>query len=61
MRLIRIEFRDGTIREFKHEGRAGGSWTKTIEFKDGWATVTDEYGNRFTYPESTIRSVETKE
>ena len=61
MRLIRIEFNDGTVKEFRHEGRAGGSWTKTLTLDNGWATVRDEWGGTFSWPESTIKSVETKE
>ena len=59
--MIRIEFKDETIKEWRHENRAGGSWTKTLTLENGWATVTNEYGDTETFPREDIRCIETKE
>lgn len=40
---IKIKFRDGSVREFKHQGRAGGSYTKSLSYEGAFAIVTDEY------------------
>lgn len=61
MTLIKIEFKDGTVKEFKHEGRAGGSWTKTLKTEPGWVIVRGEYGETWQYPSDTVKSVETRE
>ncbi len=58
MSSIEIKFRDGTTQQFKHEGRAGGSYTKKLELTEGWATVTDEWGKRIAFPADTIESVQ---
>ena len=31
-----IKLKDGTTREFKHEGRAGGSYMKHIRYEGVW-------------------------
>lgn len=59
--LIRITFNDGTVKEFRHEGRGGGSWTKTLTLDEGWATVRDEYGATYSWPLPSIKEVETRE
>ena len=61
MREIQITFADGTVRTWRHEGRAGGSWTKTIEFNNGWVTVRDEQGDTYSFQAFAVREVQTKE
>jgi hypothetical protein len=56
---IVVHFRDGTQAEHKHEGRAGGSYTKTLRYEGGFAIIQDEWGAETAYPESTIAKVET--
>jgi len=40
---------DGTVREFKHLGRPGGSYTVRLTFEGEFAIVTDEWGDRNGY------------
>ena len=54
---IKIIFKDGTEREFKHEGRAGGSYTKTLKIEGAFAIVCDEYGVRNTFPAVDIKEI----
>jgi len=61
MTYICIEFIDGTKREWRHEGRAGGSWTKTLELQDGWVTVRNEYGSTNIFPRDSIKEIITRE
>ena len=60
MSNIYIEFKDGTKKEFLHEGRAGGSYTKEIKFEGGFVIITDEWYHRFVYPAQDIKEVKTK-
>lgn len=55
--LIQIKFRDGTDAVFKHEGRAGGSYTKTIRYEGNFVIVKDEWGKEFVYPSDTIKEI----
>jgi hypothetical protein len=50
--------KDGTVREFKHEGRAGGSFSKSVKFEGGFAIVTDEWYKKTAFPAQDIATVE---
>lgn len=50
MSSVTIRFRDGTERVFEHEGRAGGSYTKTVKYEDGVVIVKDEWDKRTAFP-----------
>lgn len=54
---ITIKFRDGTVREFKHVGRSGGSYTKTLTQTAGMVVVEDEWGKRTAFPLDTVAEV----
>jgi hypothetical protein len=58
MANIKIKFKDGTIKEFKHEGRSGGSYTKRLTYEGAFAIVEDEWGKRTAFPSQDIESVE---
>lgn len=57
MANITIKLRDGTVREFKHVGRPGGSYTKTISYEPGFVVVTDEYHTRTAIPTELVAEV----
>ena len=54
---ISVYFKDGTVKHHNHTGRAGGSYTKTIQYASGFAIVTDEWGNQTIYPGDTISEI----
>lgn len=54
---ILIKFRDGTERAFKHEGRAGGSYTKRVTYEPGVIVVTDEWHKRTAFPLDLVAEV----
>lgn len=54
---IKIEFKDGTKREFKHERRAGGSYTKRLTYEGAFIVIEDEWGRRHSFPAHDIREV----
>jgi hypothetical protein len=54
---IVILMRDGTKREFKHEGRAGGSYTKSVRYEGGFCIVTDEWYGETAIPQELIAEV----
>lgn len=57
MSNITIKFKDGSVREFKHEGRPGGSYTKNLKYEGAFAVVIDEYDNRVAFPASDITEI----
>ena len=57
MSSITVKMKDGTTREFKHEGRPGGSYTKTIKYEGGFAIIRDEYDGRIAIPAGDIAEV----
>jgi hypothetical protein len=54
---ITIHFKDGTTREFAPEGRAGGSWTKSVKYVDAMVIVEDEWGTRTAFPVADVVEV----
>jgi hypothetical protein len=55
---IVVKYRDGRAdREFKHKGRAGGSWTISLAFQGNVAVVTDEWQNKVCIPLDLIEEV----
>lgn len=57
MSSITVVMKDGTRREFKHVGRAGGSYTKTLSLEGGFAIIEDEYGRRTIIPSQDIAEI----
>lgn len=57
---ITIKFKDGTEKIFRHEGRAGGSYTKTIKYEGGYAIVKDEWDKTYAYPNEEIKEIITE-
>ena len=58
MASITIYFKDGRSKEFPHEGRAGGSYTKSVKFENGRVVITDEWGGRTAFPASDVVQVQ---
>lgn len=54
---IKITFKDGTVREFKHEGRGGGSYTKKLIYEGAFAIVEDEWGVQTSWPAADITEI----
>jgi len=57
MKSIYIKMKDGSTRNFEHEGRAGGSYSKEIRYEMGFVVVTDEWGNETAIPTENIHEV----
>lgn len=60
MANITVKMKDGTVKEFKHEGRAGGSYTKTLKYDGAFAVITDEWGGATAIPAADIQEIRTK-
>lgn len=56
---ITIIMRDGTKREFPHEGRCGGSYTKSIKYEPGFVLIRDEWDKTTAIPTELIHEVVT--
>lgn len=57
MASIKIKFRDGTEREFRHTGRAGGSYTKSVRYEGSFVVVRDEWDNENAFPQEIVAEV----
>lgn len=57
MSSITIKLKNGAILEFPHEGRSGGSYSKSVRYESGWAIVTDEWGKEHAFPAANIEEV----
>jgi hypothetical protein len=49
--------KNGTKRYFPHEGRAGGSYTKSLSLEGAFAVVTDEYYRKTVIPAADIEEI----
>ncbi len=56
---IEVKMRSGEIRKFPHQGRAGGSYTKTIRYEPGFVVITDEWHTEIAIPTADIAEVKT--
>lgn len=59
MSSITVKMKDGTVREFPHQGRAGGSYTKSIRYESAFVVITDEYERTTAIPAVDIAEVTT--
>ena len=57
MSNIIVKMKDGTERKFVHQGRPGGSYTKSITYQGGFAIIEDEYGSKTAIPAADIAEV----
>lgn len=54
---IKVFMKDGTEKEFKHVGRAGGSYTPSIRYEGVFAIIKDEWDNATVIPASDIKEI----
>jgi hypothetical protein len=59
MANIIVTMKDGTVRQFEHEGRAGGSYTKRLRHESGFVVIIDEWDNEIYIPAVDIEKIET--
>ena len=57
MSSITVKMKDGTVREFPHEGRAGGSYSKSVKYEGAFVVIQDEYYKRTAIPASDVAEV----
>lgn len=57
MANITVKMKDGTVREFMHEGRAGGSYTKRLSYEGAFAIITDEWHTKTAIPAADIAEI----
>ena len=57
MSNITVKFKDGSVRKFPHEGRAGGSYTKSVQFEGAFVVVVDEWGSCTAFPAAEVAEV----
>jgi len=57
MASIKITMKDGTVKDFPHRGRAGGSYSKSVRYEGGFVIVTDEWYHETAYPACDVAEV----
>ena len=57
---ITVKMKDGTEKKFMHEGRPGGSYTKTIKYNGAFVVIRDEYDRETAIPAADIEEVVTE-
>lgn len=57
MERCKVRFKDGSWREFPHEVRPGGSYTKTVSYEGGVVVIADEWGRRTAFPLQDVAEV----
>lgn len=60
MSNIKVTMKDGSVREFPHVGRSGGSYTKTLSYEGAFAVIEDEYGTKVSIPAADIAEIVTR-
>ncbi len=58
---IKITMKDGSVRDFHHTGRAGGSYTKTLRYEEGFVVITDEWHTETAIPTVDIAEIKTED
>lgn len=54
---IHVKMKDGTMKNFPHEGRAGGSYTKSIRYEGAFAIIKDEWDSETAIPAADIEEI----
>ena len=54
---IKVYMKDGSIKDFPHMGRAGGSYTKSIRYEGAFAVITDEFYSETAIPVNEIAEI----
>lgn len=54
-----VTMKDGSKREFKHRGRAGGSYTVRTKYEGAFLVITDEWDKQTAIPAADIAEVVT--
>ena len=57
MANITVKMKDGTVRKFPHEGRAGGSYSKTVRYEGEMVIITDEWFKQTAIPVADVEEV----
>lgn len=57
MSNITVKMKDGSVKKFPHVGRAGGSYSKSVEFEGAFVVITDEWGKRIAIPANDVSEV----
>lgn len=56
---IKIAMKNGVVHDFPHQGRAGGSYTKSVRYEGAFVIVIDEWGATTAYPAQDVAEVKT--
>jgi hypothetical protein len=59
--MIRVIFKDGTIRDDFADHRPGGSWHAKVKYEGAFVIVIDAWGNTYAFPSADVKEVQNKD
>jgi hypothetical protein len=57
MSEVFITMKDGTKREFRYQGRCGGSYTNSVKYEGAFAIIKDEWDTETALPAEDIAEI----
>ena len=54
---IRVQMKDGTVRDFPDNGAPGGSYCNKLIYEGAFAIIEDPYGTRTSIPSDDIKYI----
>ena len=57
MANVLVRMKDGSKRDFPHQGRTGGGYTKSVSYEGAFVVIEDEWGVRTAIPASDVAEV----
>jgi len=55
---VKVIMKNGEAHEFKHKGRAGGSYGILVRYEGAFVIISDEWGNESSFPAQDVGKVE---
>ena len=57
---VKVIMKNGEVKDFTHEGRSGGSYTKSVRYEGQFVIIKDEWSNETAIPAHDVKEVITK-
>jgi hypothetical protein len=57
MAEVFVKMKDGTNRDFRYQGRCGGSYTNSVRYEGAFAIIKDEWGTETVIPADDIAEI----
>ena len=54
---IRVEMKDGTVKDFPDNGAPSGGYSNSLKYRDAFAVITDPHGKITAIPAADIKQI----